>query len=114
MPLPRTSHGGRLLHGAMGIMITAGVRQTKEMIYLRDPVRARDKPGQDMYHAAQVVDWPINRAIQTFFISQSLQLSILAAYPEQVISLGSAKYMDSFVAFGGFNPNNGGLSKGLY
>ena len=37
-----------------------------------------------------------------------------APYPEKVISLGSAKYMDSFVAFGGFNPNDGGLSKGLY
>ena len=31
-------------------------------------------------------------------------------YPEAVISVGSAKYNDSFVAFGGFNPNNGGLS----
>merc|ERR1712117_303484 len=38
----------------------------------------------------------------------------IASYPEKVISLGSAKYMDSFVAFGGFNPNDGGLSKGLY
>ena len=66
MPLPSTSHGGRLLHGAMETIITAGVDWRKEMIYLRDPVRARDKPIQDMYHAIQVVDWPVNCAIQAF------------------------------------------------
>ena len=36
------------------------------------------------------------------------------AYPEAVMSLGSAKYNDSFVAFGGHNPNAGGLSNKVY
>ena len=56
-------------------IITAGVDWRKEMIYLRDSVRARDKPGQDMYHAVQVVDLSIDHSIQTFLISR------LTGYP---------------------------------
>ena len=75
MPLPRSSHGGRLVHGAIMRMVTAGVKQTKEITCLQDLVRARDKPGQDMYHAVQVVDLSIDHSIQTFLISR------LTGYP---------------------------------